>query len=356
MPLLPDLARGALVSALLSLLGCALPPAPEAPSALLFLREDAQGRRPYAQALPVTTAPEATTLPSPAGHLQTAPAARLVALTVGSEAGRPASLQLLRLDAALTPTERWTLAPEWAFDYHLRGEGDAIAWVAGSPARQLFVARAPAWQPQPIALPAGSAPSDPRWIDARHLALLLRHPDRSEAAILDLTTGALAVVHRARAGVLLADLRPIPGSAELLVMETPATPEPARILSLSTTGGAAHERARGWFVPGSLTVSPDGRFRAVASAPDLSSLHQRATRLEWLGSIWPGAADNATGVEALAWSPEGERLALTRLATGRRAIEIRRRDAAPAMVGFPDASCTTPQWWSPLVRARTPSP
>jgi hypothetical protein len=271
-----------------------------------------------------------------------------MAATVGGESPESATLQLLPVGAI--PSDAPVLAAEWAWDFALHPDGGAIAWVAGREARQLFVARAPAWKPVAVELPAGITPSEPRWLDDRRLLLVLRQSGHSELVRLTPETGERRLVYRATGDATLAEACRVPGSEDVLAVETPAAAGPGRLLRVTPAGDEPRVLATGFFLPASVVVSPDGRFLAAVWSESLASVQKRDAALQWIGDAWRGARAAIPGVTSLAWSPDGTQLAVARQRDGRRWIEVYSDGAVaspPRRIGFQEAACFAPQWWQP---------
>src|SRR5262245_27111935 len=108
---------------------------PVSEPAIVFGRGGAGERSYHLQPASGARPPSPITVPRATGNLQTAPRAALMAATVGGESGGPAALQLLSLNAGKNAAR--VLANEWAWDFALREDGDAVAWIAGKERRQL---------------------------------------------------------------------------------------------------------------------------------------------------------------------------------------------------------------------------
>lgn len=331
-------------AAVVCLLGCAGLPSPIATPLVVFAREGSGIRTYHLQPHDAGRAPTPLALPPGAGNLQTSADGSVAAATVPGAA--PGSAELRLVAPAASATAGIVLAREWAWDFSLREDGGAIAWVAG-PERRLWVARAPGWTPVPVPLPAAAAPAEPRWLGSGELLIVLRQGTRSELVTLAIDSGATHLVYRASGDATLTAACPVPGSGDVLLVEAAADAAPGRLLRVARAGGEPRALASGFLVPGTLAVSPDGRFVVAAWARDLATVQRREAGLLWLGEPWRGAPAGGPGVSALAWSPDGRQLAVARQEAGRQWIEIHAEGAAPRVIGFAGAACFAPQWWMP---------
>jgi len=340
---LPTLALGIALLA-----GCRSAPESTRIPAIVFARGEVGERSYHLQPASGEQPPQPLAVPRSTGNLQTAPRAAVMAATVGGGIPGIATLQLLPVGAITSGAP--ILATEWAWDFALHDAGGAIAWVAGREERQLFVARAPAWKPVAVALPAGISPGEPRWLDDRRLLLVLRQAGHSELVQLTPESGELHLVYRATDDATLADACRVPESEDVLVVETPAAAGPGRLLRVTSAGGEPRVLATGFFLPGSVVVSRDGRFLAAVWSESLASVQKHEAALRWIGDAWRGARAAIPGVTSLAWSPDGAQLAVARQRDGRRWIEVYADGAVespPRRIGFEDAACFAPQWWQP---------
>src|SRR5204863_372688 len=108
--------------------------APLPAPAIVFARGETGERSYHLQPANGERPPSPITVPRSTGNLQTAPRAALMAATVGGDAAGSAGLQLLPMGSGKNVAR--VLATEWAWDFALREDGDAIAWVAGRERRQ----------------------------------------------------------------------------------------------------------------------------------------------------------------------------------------------------------------------------
>lgn len=331
-------------AAVVALSGCAgVAPSTASPH-VVFAREESGGWTYYLQPHDAGRAPTPLALPPGTGNLQTSADGTVAAATVPGAA--PGSAELRLVAFATQGTGGMVLAREWAWDFSLRRDGGAIAWVAGEE-RRLFVARAPVWTPVAVPLPAGAGPAEPRWLGPAELLVVLRRGARSELVALAVDSGATRVVYRASGDATLTAACPVPGSDDVLLVEAAPDAAPGRLLRVPLAGGEPRVLAAGFLVPGTLAVSPDGRCVVAAWARDLATVRRREAGLLWLGGPWRGAPADGPGVSALAWSPDGRQLAVARQEAGRQWIEIHAEGAAPRVIGFPGAVCFAPQWWMP---------
>ncbi len=319
---------------------------PRADAAVVYADAGAEARTWMVQPLLAGAAPRSLGLPGSLGNLQTAPGAGLAAATLGAEAGGSAELRLWKLGAE-APAAGRRLAGEWAWDFSLARDGSAIAWVAGAPERRLAVAQAPGWTPTLPVLPAGVTPAEPRWIGAGRIALVLQRGDARELAVLALAGGALSTRYRAPAGAELADATALPGTDDLLVIETRDGDLPGRLLRIGGPGEPPRVLAEGFFLPKTLRVSGDGRHVGLVSGADAAALRRGEAAFRWIGSPWPGLPTVVFGVAAAEWSADGRPLFLARLDSGRRWIEAydERTPGVAIPLGAPAAAAISPQPW-----------
>lgn len=319
---------------------------PASVAAVVFADAGAESRTWFLQPLVAGAAPRPLGLPGSLGNLQTAPAAGLAAATVGAEARGSAELRLWKLGAE-TPDAGRRLAAEWTWDFSLAADGAAIAWIGGAPARQLWVARAPNWLPATPVLPAGVAPGEPRWLDARRLALVLRRGEARELAVLSASDGSVVTLHRASPGTELSDAVAVPGTADVLVLEARDGEAPGRLLRLAGGGGEPRVLAEGYFQPRTLRVSPDGRHIGVATGADAAALRRREAAFRWIGAAWPGLPTVVLGVTAAEWSADGRYLFVARQDGGRRWIVAydERTPGFAIQLGTPAVQAVSPQPW-----------
>ena len=312
-------------------------------SAVVFARAEPAERSYHVQPADGGRPPSALNVRG-AGNLRTAPRAGIAAATVSTGPTGSAELRLLPLGSSAG--ER-VLASEWAWDFALRAEGDAIAWIAGRERRELFVARAPEWKPVAVATPVGAEPSEPRWLSPDRLLVVLRRTDYSELAEIATGSGAVQVVYHAMGRAALADACPVAGTADVVVVESPEGDRPARVLRIALEGGQPEVLATGYFAGGTLAVSPDGRYIGAVWNEAAAPVLRREAAWRWIGPAWAGAPESVPGVTALVWSPDGAQMVLARQREGRRWIEVYSASAAnrPRRLGFEDAECLAPQWW-----------
>ncbi|MBL9189988.1 MAG: PD40 domain-containing protein [Opitutaceae bacterium] len=324
--------------------GCQTSGGSGAASAIIFAREESGGRAYYIQDAGGSGAPAALPVPASAGNLRTAPRAGIAAATIGASGAGEAELRLIALGAA-GGSER-SLAREWAWDYSLGAEGEAIAWIAGRDRRELFVARAPEWKPAALALPVEAEPGQPRWLARDRLLVVLRWKAGGEALALAGGAGGAEVIYRAVGRAVLSEACGIPGSADVLVIESPEGDSPGRLLRIAIEGGQPEVLAHGFFLPGTLAVSPDGRFVGAVWSEAAAAVRRGEAAWRWIGAAWPGAPESVPGVVSAVWSPDGSRLAFARRGEGRRWIEVHGSEPGrPRRVGFEEAECFAPQWW-----------
>lgn len=336
-----------LAVAILAGAGCQSPverPGPAA--AVVYADAGAESRTWFLQPLVAGTAPRPLGLPGTLGNLRTAPAAGLAAATLGAESGGAAELRLWRLGAE-TPAAGRRLAAEWAWDFSLSSDGTAIAWVAGAPARQLWVARAPNWLPSTPVVPAGMEPGDPSWIDAQRVVVVLRRGETREMAVLNVADGTLATRYRPAAGTTLSDAVPVVGSEDLLVVESGDGDASGRLLRLAAGTTTPRVVAEGFFRPRTLRVSPDGRYIGVVTGADANALRRGEAAFRWIGAPWPGLPTVVLGVTTVEWSADGRHLFVARETGGRRWLEAYdvRNPGIAIPLGAPAASATSPQPW-----------
>lgn len=310
-------------------------------TAVIFARTVDGRRTHHVQPADGSRPPSEFALPAGAGIVRTAPRAGVIALTIGGEAGASAELRVLA-SAAGGPGQ--TLAAEWAWDFSLRAEGDAVAWVAGRERRELFVAQAPAWRPVRVAIAGAGEPAGPRWLARDRLLVIVREDGRSQLAEVPIAGGEARVIYHAVGRAGLSDVGVVPGSAEVLVMETPEGEQPSRVLRLPLEGGQPEVLATGYDLPGTLTVSPDGRHIGAVWSEDPSAVRRGEAAWRWIGAAWPGAPESVAGVTAAAWSPDGTRLLFARRQGARRWIEAHGAGGVRSL-GFEGAECLAPQWW-----------
>lgn len=328
------------------LAGCGTVPEAGDGLQVIFARVEADGRTYHAQSLAGGQSPVALALPCLTGNLRTSGRGTRAAATVGGEPPGAAELRLLPLEADST-AER-LLAREWAWDFAWQEAGDAIAWVSGRERRELFTARGPGWQPKATPVPREFTPGEPRWLDRQRLLVILRRAGESQLVVVTTDTGESRLIHRAPAGADLSDPLRIPGANEVLVVESPASAAPARLLRIGLAGGAPRELATGFFRPGTITTSPDGRLVAAVWSAELAAVQRNKAALNWIGEPWRGAPASLPGVTSLAWSPGGNHLAVARNQDGRQWIEVYSDVAGrglPQVLGYADAECVAPQWW-----------
>jgi hypothetical protein len=337
----------ALLAAAVAAAGCQSPAERPAPAAaVVFADAGAETRTWFVQPLVAGAAPRPLGLPGSLGNLQTAPAAGLAAATLGAEGRGSAELRLWKLGAE-TPEAGRRLAAEWAWDFSLAADGTAIAWIAGAPQRQLWVARAPNWLPVTPVLPAGASAGEPRWLDSRRLAVVLRRGETRELAVLAAPDGTVVTLHRAPAGTDLSDAVAVPGSAEVLVVESRDGDAPGRLLRLAGSGAEPRVLAEGFFQPRTLRVSPDGRHIGVVTGADAAALRRREAAFRWIGPAWPGLPTVVLGVTAAEWSADGRHLFVARQDGGRRWLEAydARTPGFALPLGTPAAQAVSPQPW-----------
>jgi len=312
----------------------------------VFAEAGAESRTWFLQPLAAGAVPRPLGLPGSLGNLQTAPVAGLAAATVGVATRGSAELRLWKLGVEAPESGR-RLAAEWAWDFSLAADGSAIAWIAGAPQRQLWVARAPNWLPTSPVLPAGVVPGEPRWLDATRVAVVLRSGAARELTAVSVPDGAVAPLHRASGGTELSDAVPVPGTADVLVIESRDGDAPGRLLRLAGGGGEPRVLAEGFFQPRTLRVSPDGRHIGVVTGADLAALRRREAAFRWIGPAWPGLPTVVLGVTAAEWSADGRQLYVAREEGGRRWIEAydERRPGFALPLGAPAAQTVSPQPW-----------
>ncbi|MBL9198974.1 MAG: hypothetical protein JNL39_00655 [Opitutaceae bacterium] len=332
-------APAVLAGALLA--GCQSLDGPGRASAVVFARAEGGGRTYHVQPSDGSRPPVAFGVPAGAGWLQTSPRAGVVALTTGSEAGASAELRVLTPGAG---GAGHTLAAEWAWDFSLRAEGDAVAWVAGRERRELFVAQAPAWRPMRMGLGGAGEPAGPRWLSRDRLLVVVREDGRSRLAEVAVAGGEARVFYHAVGRAGLSDVCLVPGTADVVAMETPEGEQPSRVLRLALEGGQPELLVTGFDLPGTLTVSPDGRHIGAVWSDDANTVRRGEAAWRWIGAAWPGAPESVAGVAAAAWGPDGTQLALARRQGARRWIEVHGAGGARPL-GFEGAECLAPQWW-----------
>lgn len=332
-------APAALAGALLA--GCQSLDSPGPTTAVIFARAD-DGRRVYhVQPADASRPPTVFPLPAGAGIVRTAPRTGVVALTIGGEAGASAELRLLTPGSG---SAAHTLAAEWAWDFSLRAEGDAIAWIAGRERRELFVAQAPAWRPVRVPLAGAGEPAGPRWLARDRLLVIVREEGRSQLAEVAIGGGEMRAIYLAVGRAGLSDVCVVPGSSDVLVMETPDGEQPSRVLRLPLEGGQPEVLITGYDLPGTLTVSPDGRHIGAVWSDDVAAVRRGEAAWRWIGTAWPGAPESVAGVTAAAWNPDGTRLVFARRQGARRWIEVHGAGGVRPL-GFEGAECLAPQWW-----------
>lgn len=307
---------------------------------MLFARGGSDSASRHVQALTEPAPGAALPVAGRTGDVRTAPVAGLAVLTRARGADANGELVLTRF--APNGTGERVLAQEWAWDFALRADGAAVAFVAGREVRELWVARAPEWIAQVQALPGNARPSEPCWLADGSLAICLENAAGSELVALG---GGARVLHRAVGGVLTM-LCALPDSG-IAFVETPRSPEaaPGRVLRLSASGGQPAVLATGFFRPGTLAVSTEGAHVGVVRAETLAALRTGAAAWRWLGATPAGWPNEIAGVTAAVWSPDGRRLAVARQTFERRWIEVYGAAIPPVVLGFAGAPCFGPQWW-----------
>ncbi len=314
--------------------------------AIVFARSETSERSYHLQSLEAGRQPVALNMPRFAGNVQTAPRAGVMAANVGGDANGSAALCVFSPGADRGNDQ--VVAAEWAWDFCLREDGAAIAFIAGREQRQLFVASAPTWKSVAVALPSDATPSAPRWLGAGGLLVVLHRPGGSELGVLTVATAELRTIYRAAAGHALSDPCPAGESADAIVVESASENSPGRLMRVALAGGEPRVLARGYFLPGSLAVSPDGRFVGAVWSGDADAVRRRVAAFQWAGETWSGVPREVPGVTSAVWSPDGTSLAFARQSEGRRWIEVYAADKAgapPREIGFAGSACFAPQWW-----------
>ena len=316
--------------------------------AIVFARSETSERSYHLQPLATGRQPVALAMPRFAGNVQTAPRAGVMAANVGAAGSGSAALAVFS-PGADRANDRVVVA-EWAWDFSLREDGAAIAFIAGREQRRLFVAAAPTWKAVAVALPADATPSAPRWLGAGRLLVVLHRSGGSELGVLTVATSELRTVYRAAAGHVLSDPSPAGENADAIVIESASENSPGRLLRVALAGGEPRVLARGYFLPGSLVVSPDGRFVGAVWSGDADAVRRRVAAFQWAGETWGGVPREVAGVTSAVWSSDGTSLAVARQSEARRWIEVYAADQAgapPRAIGFAGATCFAPQWWQP---------
>jgi hypothetical protein len=316
-------------------------------SAAIFCQEGTESRTWWVQSLAPGASPRSLELAGSPGNFQTAPAAGLAAATFGNPAGGSGELRIWKLGVE-PPAAGRKLAGEWAWDFSLAADGPGITWVAGSPDRLLYVAQQPAWTPVVVPLPAGCTPHDPRWLDTRRLAVVLRRGHSHELAVVALPGGGVATVYRASAGAVLSEPLAVPGTDEVMVIESRESDASGRLLRLAIAPGVPRTLASGFFLPRTLRVSPDANHIAIVSGPDAGAIQRREVALHWIGPAWPGLPDGLPEVTAVEWSSDGRQLLVARQSGGRRWVEFYdvKRPNVPHRLGSSGVPSTAPQAWT----------